>query len=35
MVDIPDIPQAEAAIIAQTNAFRRSQNLSHMKPNAE
>lgn len=35
MVDIPDIPQAEAAIIAQTNAFRRSQNLSHLKPNAE
>ncbi len=35
MPDLPDIPKAEVAIIAQTNVFRRAQKLADLKPNAE
>lgn len=35
MPDLPDIPRAEAAIIELTNAFRRSEKLADVKPNAE
>lgn len=35
MPDLPDIPKAEAAIIEMTNAFRRSEKLGDVKPNAE
>ena len=31
----PDIPAAEAAIVATTNAFRKAHNLSALKPNAQ
>ena len=35
MPDLPDIPRTETAIIEMTNAFRRGEKLSPVKPNAE
>lgn len=35
MPDLPDIPKTEIAIIEQTNAFRRSEKLGDVVPNAE
>lgn len=35
MTELPDLVRAEAAIIEQTNAFRRSEKLGVVKPNAE
>jgi hypothetical protein len=35
MTDLPDLPRTEAAIIEQTNAFRRSEKLSPVKINSE
>ena len=35
MADLPDLVRTEAAIIEQTNAFRRAERLGTVKPNAE
>jgi hypothetical protein len=35
MADLPDLPRTETAIIEQTNAFRRSEKLNPVSPNAE
>lgn len=35
MADLPDLIKAEVAIIEQTNAFRRAENLGAVKANAE
>ena len=35
MPDLPDLPKTEIAIIAETNAFRRSEKLGEVKANAE
>lgn len=35
MAELPDIPKTEIAIVEQTNAFRRSEKLGAVKPNAE
>jgi hypothetical protein len=35
MPDLPDIPKAEAAIVALTNAFRSGEKLAPVKPNTE
>lgn len=35
MADLPDVARTEAAIIELTNAFRRSERLTDVRPNAE
>lgn len=35
MADLPDVARTEAAIVELTNAFRRSERLSDVRPNAE